>query len=269
MLHSICQQIWKTQQWPQDWKRLIFIPIPKKGNAKECSNYCTTAFIPHVSKVMLKILQARLQQYMNCELLDVQAGFQKGRETRDKIANNHWNIEKAREFQKNIYFCFIDYTKAFECVDHNKPENSERGGNTSPPYLIPEKSICRSRSNRTGHGTTYSFPYLEPVCCSMSSSIASWPTYRFLRRQVRWFGIPISLRIFQFVVIHTLKGFGVVNKAEVDVFLEPSCFFDDSSDVGNLSSGSSDFYKSSLNIWKFLSSCTVEAWLGEFCVFVY
>ena len=96
VLHSICQQIWKTQQWPQDWKRSVFIPIPKKGNAKECSSYCTIAVISHTSKVMLKILQARLQQYVNCELPDVQAGFRKGRGTRDQIANICWIIEKAR-----------------------------------------------------------------------------------------------------------------------------------------------------------------------------
>ena len=120
VLHSICQQIGKTQQWPQDQKRSVFIPIPKKGNAKECSNYCTIVFISQASKVLLKILQARLQQYVNCELSDVQAGFRKGRGTRDQIANIHWIMDKAREFQKNIYFCFIDYTKAFDCVDHNK-----------------------------------------------------------------------------------------------------------------------------------------------------
>ena len=108
VLHSICQQMWKTQQWPQDWKRSVFIPVPKKGNAKECSNYRTIAFISHASKVMLKILQARLQQYMNRELPDVQAGFRKGRGPRDQIANIRWIMEKAREFQKNIYFCFID-----------------------------------------------------------------------------------------------------------------------------------------------------------------
>ena len=120
MLHSICQQIWKTQQRPQDWKRSVFIPIPKKGNAKECSNYCTIALISYASKEMLKILQARLQQYMNCELPDIQAGFRKGRATRDQIANVRWIIKKAREFQKNIYFCFIGYAKAFDCVDHKK-----------------------------------------------------------------------------------------------------------------------------------------------------
>ena len=128
VLHSICQQIWKTQQWPQDWKMLVFIPIPKKGNAKECSNYHTVALISHASKVMLKILQARLQQYVNRELPDVQAGFRKGRGTRNQIANIRWIMEKAREFQRNIYFCFIDYAKAFDCVDSNKLENSERDG---------------------------------------------------------------------------------------------------------------------------------------------
>ena len=120
VLHSICQEIWKTQQRPQDWKRSVFIPIPKKGNAKECSKQHTIALISHASKVMLKILQARLQQYVNHELPDVQAGFRKGRGTRDQIANICWMIKKAKEFQKNIYFCFIDYAKAFDCVDHNK-----------------------------------------------------------------------------------------------------------------------------------------------------
>ena len=105
---------------PQDWKRSVFIPIPKKGNTKECSNYHTIALILHASKVMLKILQARLQKYMNCELPDVQTGFRKGRGTRDQIANIPWIIKKAREFQKSIYFCFIDYAKAFDCVDHNR-----------------------------------------------------------------------------------------------------------------------------------------------------
>ena len=123
VLHSICQQIWKTHRCPQDWKSSVFIPVPRKGNAKECSNYCTIALISHTSKVMLKmlkILKARLQQHMNHKLPDVQAGLIKGRGTRDQIANIHWIIEKARKFQKNIYFCFIDYAKAFDCVDHNK-----------------------------------------------------------------------------------------------------------------------------------------------------
>ena len=118
VLHSICQQMWKTQQWQQDWKRSVFSPIPKKGNAKECSNYCTIALILHTSKVMLKTLQDRLQQYMNRELLDVQAGFSKDWGTTDQNADICWIIKKARKFQKNI--CFIGYAKAFYCVDHNK-----------------------------------------------------------------------------------------------------------------------------------------------------
>ena len=113
----------------------------------ECSNYRTIELISHASKVMLKILQARLQQYMNCELLDVQAGFRKGRGTRDPIANIRWIMGKAREFQKNIYFCFIDYAKAFDCMIHNKLENSERYGDTISPDLPLEKSVCRSGSN--------------------------------------------------------------------------------------------------------------------------
>ena len=108
VLHSICQHIWKTQQWPQDWKMSVFIPTPKKGNAKECSNYHTIVLISHASKVMLKILQAKLQQYMNHELPDAQAGFRRGRGTRDQIANIRWIMEEAREFQKNISFYFID-----------------------------------------------------------------------------------------------------------------------------------------------------------------
>ena len=120
------------------WKRSVFIPVTKKGNAKECSNYLRIALISHTSKVMLKILQARLQQYVNCESPDVQAGFRKGRGTRDQIASTHWIIEKAREFQKNIYFCFIDYAKLWKIL---------RDGNTRPPYLPPKKPVCRSRSN--------------------------------------------------------------------------------------------------------------------------
>ena len=120
VLHVICQQIWRTQQWPQNWKRSVFILIPKKGNAKECSNYHIISLILHARKVMLKILQATLQHYVNRGLPDVQAHFRKGRGTRDQIANICWIIEKAREFQKNIYFWFIDQAKAFDCVDHNK-----------------------------------------------------------------------------------------------------------------------------------------------------
>ena len=157
MLHSVCQQIWKTQQWPQDWKRSVFIPIPKKGSAKECSNYHTIALTSHANKVMLKILQARLQQYVNCELPDVQGGFRKGRGTRDQIANIFWIIEKAREFQKNVYFCFTDYAKAFDCVIfHNKRWKILK------EMEVPDHLTCLLRNLyagqeatvRTGHGTT-------------------------------------------------------------------------------------------------------------------
>ena len=125
----------------------VLIPIPKKGNAKHCSSYHTIELISPRNKVMLQILQGRLQQYMNHELSDVQAGFRKGRGTRDQIANIRWIMEKAREFQKNLYFCFIDYAKAFDCVDHNKLWKILRYGNTIPPDLPYEKSVCRSRSN--------------------------------------------------------------------------------------------------------------------------
>ena len=151
MLHSICQQIWKTQQWPQDWKRSVFIPIPKKGNAKERSNYHTIALNSHASKVMLKILQARLQQYMNRKLPDVQPGFRKGRGTRDQIANIRWIIKKARQFQTNIYFCFTDYIpKALTLwITTNCGKFFKRWEyqTTLPPYLSLEKSVSRSKSN--------------------------------------------------------------------------------------------------------------------------
>ena len=127
-------------------EKVSFHPISKKGNAKECSNVRTIALISHASKVILKILQAMLQQYVNREL-PVQAGFRKGRGTRDQIAYIRWIIEKAREFQKNIYFCFIDYAKAFDSVDHNKLWETLRDGNTRPPDLPLEKSVCRSGSN--------------------------------------------------------------------------------------------------------------------------
>ena len=120
VLYSIYKQIWKTQQWPRGWKRSGFITIPKKCNAKECSNYCTILFISHAGKVMLKTLPMRLQQYVNQELPDVQVGFIKDRGTRDQTTTIHWNIEKAREFQEKKKICFIDYAKAFDCVDHNK-----------------------------------------------------------------------------------------------------------------------------------------------------
>jgi len=155
LLPSICQHIWKTQQWPQDWKRSVFIPIPKEGNAKGCPNYCTIALISHTSKVMLKILQARLQQYVNCKLPDVQAGFRKGRRTRGQVTNIHWIIKKAREFQTNIYFCF-DYAKAFDCVDHNKLWKilKEMGVPNHLTCLLRNLYAGQEATVRTGHGTT-------------------------------------------------------------------------------------------------------------------
>ena len=184
MLHSVCQQIWKTQQWPQDWKKSVFIPIPKKDDTKECSNYHRISLISHVSKVMLKILQVR--QYVNQEIPDVQAGFRKGRRTRDQIAYIHWIIEKARKFQENIYFCFIDSTKAFDCVYHNKLENSSRDENTIPPYLpylSPEKPVCRSRSKLELNmeqwiGSKLGKEYVKVICCH--------PTYLTYMQSTPW-----------------------------------------------------------------------------------
>ena len=145
---SICQQIWKTQQWPRDWKRSVFIPIPKKGNVKECSNYHTIALISRAGKVMLKILQARLQQYVNCEIPDVQAAFRKGRGTRDLIAKICWIIEKAREFQKKHLLLFYWLRQSlWLCGSQQTVENSERDGNTRTPDLFLEKSVCRSGNN--------------------------------------------------------------------------------------------------------------------------
>ena len=147
--HSICQQIWKTQQWPQDWKRSVFIPIPKKGNAKECSNYCTIALISHASKVMLKILQARLQQYMNRELPDVQPWFRKGRGIRHQIANIHHIIEKASESRKTSTSALLTMPKPLtvwittNCGNFLKRWEYQ----TRPPYLPLQKSVWRSGSN--------------------------------------------------------------------------------------------------------------------------
>ena len=165
VLHSICQQMWKTQQWPQEWKRSVFIPIPKKGNTKECSNYRKTVLISHASKVMLKILQTKLQQYMNWELPDVQAGFWKGRGTRDLISNIHWIIEKATEFQKNIYFCFIDYVKAFDCVDHNKLWKifKEMGIPDHLTCLLRNMYAGQEATVKTGHGKTAWFQIRKGV----------------------------------------------------------------------------------------------------------
>ena len=151
MLHSICQQIWKTQQWPQDWKRSVFITIPKKGNAKECSNYHTTALISHASKVMLKILQVRLQQYMNRELQMFKLDLEKVEEPEIKLPTSI-----AREFQKNIYFCFIDYDKAFDYVDHSKLWKSlqEMGISDHLTCLLRNLYAGQEATVRTGQGTT-------------------------------------------------------------------------------------------------------------------
>ena len=154
-----CQQIWKTQQWPQDQKRSVLIPIPKKGSTKECSNYWTILLISHASKVMLKILYARLQHYANQEFPEVQAGFRKGRGTRDQIANIHWITEKAREFQKNIYLCFIDYAKAFDCMDHNKLWKAlkEMGIPDHLTCLLRNLYVGQETAVRTVYGTTDGF----------------------------------------------------------------------------------------------------------------
>ena len=212
VLHSICQQIWKTQRWPQDWKRSVFIPTPKKGNAKKCSNYHTIALISHASKVMLKILQARLQQYMNCELPDVQARFRKGRGTRDQIAYICWVIEKAREFQKSIYFCFIDYAKSFDCIDPNKPWKilQEMG--------IPDHLTCLLRTLyagqeaivRTGHGTTDWFQigkeYIKAVyfhsayltyMVSLSQEMLGWKKHKLESRFLGEISVTLDMQMTQ------------------------------------------------------------------------
>ena len=136
-------------------EKSVFIPIPKKGKGKERSNYCTIALISHASKIMLKILQAKLQQYMNQELPDVLPGFRKDRGTRDQIANIHWIIKKAREFQKNIYFCFIDYAKPFDCVDHNKLGRILKGIGILDHLSCLLRNLCAGQETtvRTGHGT--------------------------------------------------------------------------------------------------------------------
>ena len=148
----------KTQPWTQDQKKVSFHSNPKEGNAKECLNYGTIALISHASKVILKIFQARLQQYVNQELSDVQVGFRKGRGTRDQIVTIQWIIEKARKFQKNMYFCFTDYAKAFDCVDHNK------WWKVLKELEISDYITCLLRKNmyvgqkatvRTGHGTKH------------------------------------------------------------------------------------------------------------------
>ena len=173
MLHSLWQQIWKTQQWPQDWKRSVSISIPKKGNAKECSNFHTIVLITHASRVMLKILQARLQQYVDWELSDVQTEFRKGRGTRGQITSVYWIIAKAMEFQKNIYFCFIDYSKAFNRVDHDKLWEilKEMGTPDHLTCLLRYLYAGQEPTVRTGYGTTDWFKIGKGVHqgCTLSS----------------------------------------------------------------------------------------------------
>ena len=147
VLHSICQQIWKTQQWPQDWKRSVFSPIPKKGNAKECSNYRTIALISHASKVMLKILQVRLQQYVNCELPDVKAGFRKGRGTRDQIVNICWILEKARNSRKTSASASLTTLMPLSVWITTNFGKYLKRCEYKATLSTPEKSVCRSRSN--------------------------------------------------------------------------------------------------------------------------
>ena len=147
VLHSICQQIWKTQQWPQDWKRSVFIPTPKKGNPKECSNYRTIALISHTSKVMRKILQARLQQYMNHELAGVQAGFRKGRRAEIKLLTSFGSLKNKRVPEKHLFLFYWLCQSLWLCGSQQIVENSSRDGNTRPPDLPPDKSVCRSRNN--------------------------------------------------------------------------------------------------------------------------
>ena len=159
-------------------EKVSFIPIPKKGNAKECSNYHTTALISHTSKEMLKILQARLQKYLNCELPDIQVGFRKGQGTKDQIANIHWIIEKAREFQKNIYFCFIDNAKTIDCVDHNKLWKmlKEMGIPDHMACLLRNLYAGQEATVRTGHRTTDWFQIGKGVHqgCIMSSCLINF-----------------------------------------------------------------------------------------------
>ena len=200
VLHSMCQQIWKTQQWPQNWKRSIFIPIPKQGNATECSNYRTTALISQASKTVFKILQARLQQYVNCELPNVQAGFRKGRGTRDQIANICSITEKAREFQKNIYFYFIDYAKASDCVDHNKLWETLKEM-WIPDHLTYLLKICMEVSQeakvRTGHQTTDWFQIGKGICqgCILSPCLFNLYAQYILEKAMATHSSTLALKI--------------------------------------------------------------------------
>ena len=176
MLHSICQEIWKTQQWPQDWKRSVFISISKKNNAKECSNYHTVALISHASKVILKILQDRLQQYINWELPDVQVGFRIGRGNQKSNCQYLLAYRKNKEFQKTTTSDSLSTLKPLTVGSPKTVKNSSRDGNIRPPYLPPEKLVCRSRSNsynRTWNNGLVGSP------CSPRDFQESFPTPQF------------------------------------------------------------------------------------------
>ena len=183
VLHSICQHIWKTQQWPQDWKRSVFIPIPKKGNAKECSHDRTLALISHASKVMLKILQARLQQYVNCELQMFKLVLEKAEEPEIKLPTSTGSWKK--EFQKNIYFCFTDYAKAFDCVDYNKMWKilEEMGTPDHLTCLLRNLYAGQEATVRTGHGTTDWFQMRKGVrrVCILSPCLFNFYAEYILR----------------------------------------------------------------------------------------
>ena len=181
MLHSICQQTWKTQQWPQDWKRSVFIPIPKKVNAKECSNYCTIALISHASKVMLKILQARLQQCVNCELPDIPAELEKAEEPEIKLLTSVGSLKKQESSRKTCFY-FIDYAKVFDCVDHNQVWKilKEMG--------IPDHLTCLLRNLYVGQkqqleldmvqqiGSKSGKEYIKAICCPSAYLTSMWST---------------------------------------------------------------------------------------------
>ena len=194
VLHSICQKIWKIQQWSQGWKRSVFIPIPKKGNAKECSNYRTTGLISQASKVMLKILQVRLQQYVNRELPDVQIGFRKGRGSRDPIANICWIIEKAREFQKNIYLFFIDYAKPLTVwITTNCGKLlKEMGIGDHLIYLLINLYAGQEATIRTGHGTTDWFQIGKGVRQGYILSACLFNLICSVHHEKRWAGRSTS-----------------------------------------------------------------------------
>ena len=198
VLHSICRQIWTTQQGPQDWKRSVFISIPKKGNTNKCSNYCTNALISHASKVMLKILQARLQQYVNQELPDVQAEFRKGRGNRDQTANIRWIIEKAREFQQNIYFCFIDYAKAFDCVDHKKLWKilEKMGISDHLTCFLRNLYAGQEAIVRTRHGIMDWFKIRKGVCQGCIVSPCLFNLYaEYIMQNANWMNYKLESRL--------------------------------------------------------------------------